>query len=300
MNRRVLGWTMLLATVAHGLAGRPAAQTASSEVVRVAALVRDGGRAVPNLSGADFVVTDNEVSQRVDAVSANAIPLDVTLVMDPTSATAGVADRLAKEAQQVTQLLRREDTLRILRIDGGVQEWRPTGPLSKPEAPTQTAVVSAASLHDALVAALVRPVTPARHHLVVAFTDGLDTASVTTADRVREVASRSDAVLQVITVRPQPTYRAPGNFKRPRTVDRDVLILAEAAERTGGELRGPGLFADATLASAFKRVLEDFQHSYVLRYTPQGVEHDGWHELSVSLPKYPNATVRARQGYHGS
>jgi hypothetical protein len=52
--------------------------------------------------------------------------------------------------------------------------------------------------------------------------------------------------------------------------------------------------------SAFKKALEDFQHSYVLRYSPRGVDREGWHELSVSVPKLPMATIRARHGYYAS
>ena len=102
----------------------------------------------------------------------------------------------------------------------------------------------ASSVHDALIAALVRRVAVDRRHLVVAITDGRDTMSATTADRVREVASRSEALLQIITVRPPAGVRGVA-FMRPRYNDENILLLTEAAETTGGELRGRGMFGDA-------------------------------------------------------
>ena len=84
---------------------------------------------------------------------------------------------------------------------------------------------------------------------------------------------------------------------RPRYSDEDILLLTEAAETTGGELRGPGLFGDADPVAAFKRVFDDVRQSYVLRYSPREVEAGGWHELAVTVPRMPNATVRAPKGY---
>ena len=143
-------------------------------------------------------------------------------------------------------------------------------------------------------------VAPGRRHLVVAISDCLDTISITTADRVREVAARSEARLEIVTVRPPDGYRAPLSYQRPRYTDQDTLILTEAAESTGGELRSRGLFGDPDPAAAFKRVYDEFRQSYVLHYTPRDVDSSGWHEITVTVPKAPNATIRARKGYYGS
>ena len=54
------------------------------------------------------------------------------------------------------------------------------------------------------------------------------------------------------------------------------------------------------MARTFSRVFSDFRQSYVLRYTPKGVEPKGWHEVTVEVPGVPAATIRARSGYFGS
>jgi VWFA-related protein len=293
-------WVMLGTCVAHAAGFRLAPQAPAAMAVHVPVSVHDGSRPIAGLVGAEFVLTDNAVNQEVEAITVDRFPIDVTLVIDMSGGASGLGDRLVRDVQQMAQLLRRDDGLRVLHIGATVQEIRPMSTATTTRDQRATVEAGASSVHDALIAAMVRPLAPTRRHLVVAITNGIDTMSVTTADRVREVASRADAVLQIVSVRPPTPYRSPTNFKRPRHTDRDLLILGEAAERTGGELHGPGVFADTSPVSAFKKALEDFQHSYVLRYSPRGVDREGWHELSVSVPKLPMATIRARHGYYAS
>ena len=50
------------------------------------------------------------------------------------------------------------------------------------------------------------------------------------------------------------------------------------------------------LTSTFRRVLEQFRTSYVLYFTPRGVERVGSHALEVRV-KGAKVEVRARSGY---
>ena len=50
------------------------------------------------------------------------------------------------------------------------------------------------------------------------------------------------------------------------------------------------------LTSTFRRVLEQFRTSYVLYFTPRGVERQGSHTLEVRV-KRAKVEVRARRGY---
>jgi hypothetical protein len=54
---------------------------------------------------------------------------------------------------------------------------------------------------------------------------------------------------------------------------------------------------DATdLSGTFRRVLDDFRSTYVLYYTPRGVNPGGYHSIEVRV-KHEGATVQARRGY---
>jgi hypothetical protein len=209
----------------------------------------------------------------------------------------GIAEKLEKDVQQIIKLIGPTDALRILRIDTFVEELRAMARVTP-----QSAVIpiprnyGVSSVHDALLAAMVRPVAVDRRHLVIAITDAIDTMSFTTAARVRDVAARSEALLELVVVNP-PALRGRPTYVRPRFYDFNEDILKQAAEATGGELRGRRLFGDADPVSAFKRVFDEFRQSYVLRYTPRDVPSTGWHELSVSIPAKPDYTIRARPGY---
>ena len=57
-----------------------------------------------------------------------------------------------------------------------------------------------------------------------------------------------------------------------------------------------GITPGDNLSSTFRRVLEQFRTSYVLYFTPNGVERQGNHTLDVRV-KDAKVEVRARRGY---
>ncbi len=66
---------------------------------------------------------------------------------------------------------------------------------------------------------------------------------------------------------------------------------------TGGEVHDLG-----AASNNFKRIFDDFRASYMLRFTPEGVAGNGWHDLSVTLlwSDADRYRVRARRGYWGN
>jgi VWFA-related protein len=267
------------------------------EVVQIPVSVRAGNRPVANLTAEDFVVLDSGIRQEVKAISVETIPVDVTLILDTSASTMGIAAKLERDVQQIVTMIGSSDAVRILRIDTFVEELRPLARVTRESAavaiPRNNGV---SSVHDALVAALILPVSPDRRHLVVAITDAVDTMSYTAAARVRDVAARSEALLELVVVNP-PATRGPLTYVRPRFFEFNEGLLKQAAAATGGELRGRRLFGTADPVSAFKRVFDEYRQSYVLRYTPRDVPRSGWHELTVSIPDRRDYTVRARPGY---
>jgi hypothetical protein len=56
-----------------------------------------------------------------------------------------------------------------------------------------------------------------------------------------------------------------------------VTTIEQAAARTGGGLQTQSRFMRASaIVRAFRTIFEDFRQSYVLRYSPNGVETRGW------------------------
>lgn len=70
--------------------------------------------------------------------------------------------------------------------------------------------------------------------------------------------------------------------------------IDDAVRHTGGSLHHVRTGADA-----YQRILDEYRHTYQLRYTPRGVGRAGWHDISVKITRPGSYTVRARKGYEG-
>lgn len=304
-----------------------------TDLVMVDVSVREGGHAVTGLRAEDFELTDNGVRQRIDSVEATAVPIDLTLVVDlsgnpraPWAARASVPKTTAQvqaEVGAVARMLRPGDRLRLLAIDRRIQQVFPMRPVSSlgPRSPLE--MDGPASLFDTLAAALLQPVEPARRHVVIARTKGLDTMSSIDVQALRAIAERSDALFHVVIMESAldndaalsafqcdlmgycfPTRRFWVPFQRrlvgpgpEHQLLPDGVALAEGAEATGGGLHQAAMFTEPTLTGTFRKAFEDFRSSYMLRYTLQGVPRGGWHTIDVKVRGSRSYTVRARKGY---
>ena len=147
----------------------------------------------------------------------------------------------------------------------------------------------ASSLFDAVAVSLVRETDPDYRRMAIVVTDGQDGGSFLDEPEMLDVAARSDLTVFVVALT-DGTTRVP---QRPSN-ERMLKALAEA---TGGAVTV--VQRDADLGASFVRELEDFRTSYVLRYTPTGVEGGGWHDVDVRLTRGGRFDVRARKGYFG-
>ena len=282
----------------------PAAQQpryrAVTAVVTVSVSVKRGNTAVANLKTSDFTLTDSGIPQKIEVVSIESLPIDVTLFLDTSGSTAGKLDEMRHDVQAVLQLLRSEDRFRLLTIGDTVNEVVPWVPAGTKVPVTIEPVGGISLIRDALMLALVHRPEPGRRHLVVGMTDRQDCGSVVPTGLLHEIAGRSESVLHLVD------YSGSGGGSRyrvrgcsPQALPDGEEILERAAERTGGELHRQSRFFRATsIARAFREIFNDFRQSYVLRYSPEGVPARGWHPIVVRVPSAGNATIRARQGYY--
>ena len=202
----VLTAALLLLQIGSTAQQQPAFR-ASTDVITVDVVVRDGGRPVRGLTPADFAVRDNGVAQVIERIESIAAPIDVTLLVDVSGPVNGVwmpppaADAVGEvndSARRIAAMLRPVDRLRVLAVDEYVEEVAPMQPVDGLAPLERVRSGGRAAVHDALVAALLRRVEPDRRHFVFAFTKAIDTLSAADAVTLRQVARRSDAVLHVV------------------------------------------------------------------------------------------------------
>ena len=286
-----------LSSAARGSAQPPVFKTGAL-TVSVNAAVKRGNRAIANLTAKDFRLTDNGVEQKIEAVSIESVPVDVSLFLDTSGSTAGKLDDMKRDVQGIIRMLRPGDRFRLLTIGDSVDEpvhWVPAGTAVNL---SFGAVGGISLVHDALVVALLHRPEADRRHLVVGMTDRRDCGSVVSSAQLRELASRSEAVLHLVEQSGSggdAAYRVRTCSPRGRMDGPD--IIAQAAARTGGTLHEPSYFFGSSVLRAFRTIFDEFRQSYVLRYSPAGVARGGWHAIAVQVPSMSGVTIRARQGY---
>jgi VWFA-related protein len=279
------------------------------DAVYLDVLVSRGGQAVTGLRASDFQVLDEGVPQELHMIAAGeAPPLYASLVLDTSGSVEGdllaalkVASRSFLEGlpgHGRASLITFSDTIRLM-----------AGPAPAPEllaALSRSTAGGGTALNDALFSALLLSQPVAGRSLVVAFTDGLDSASWLSASHVRAVARASDATVYVVGIDPAlGDGREASPWRRrvrhgTRSSDFDVretshaTSLRELAEETGGGLllaRSPDGLRDT-----FARILAENRTRYLLSFSPRGGGRSGWHALTVRLQGRAGE-VRARRGY---
>jgi D-tyrosyl-tRNA(Tyr) deacylase len=133
--------------------------------------------------------------------------------------------------------------------------------------------------------------------LILAFSDGRDTASWTRADQALALARSSDAVVDAVVageLLPTSAARPTGIGGLLAATTPDERFLADLAAQTGGRVRNGE--AGAGLAGAFRNALEQFRGRYEITYTATSKD-PGWHAIDVRVPGRRGASVHARRGY---
>ena len=280
----------------------------SANAVMVDVSVRDKNRKViSNLKAEDFEILDNGVAQTVDTASYGKLPIDVTVALDISySVTGTLLERLRRGVTQLMQDLGKQDRLKLMlfnmRVNRVVDLTADTRAVDL--ALKAAAAGGSTSLLDAISVALVSSSTPDRRQLVMFFTDGSDSSSVSNPAAVTTVARRSRATLSFVMPSAAGlniTQTVMGNSStvtfRPSTTTSPVRVdnfYNTLARETGGTIMPVASGTD--LSVAFRQVLNDFRSAYVLYFAAKGVEAGGYHTLDVKV-KRPDMTVQARRGY---
>lgn len=269
---------VLVAPVVAGMQQQPVFR-ARVDSVLLDVLATDRGGIVSTLTAQDFEVRDAGVVQTLTHVSNENAPLSVLLLLDTSgSLSPRELDHLRQGALEVARSLRPDDELRLLTfthlvtLHGVVDTESLTRVFDRLEPVGETA------LHDALTTGFrLSDRQDSKRPVVIAFSDGGDTASWMSATNVDEAARMSWASFFAVT--PRPT--------------KDEL-LGDLTSLTGGTVLT--LDSDfAKLPATFLQILERIRQRYLIGFSPTS-NAPGWHELDVRV-KRSGVKVAARRGY---
>lgn len=293
------GLVVAVALVCAPRLGSQAPFRARTEIVTVDVLVKSRNLPVTGLTASDFELRDNGIVQQIDAVAAEAVPVDLTLVLDVSGSTWSLVDGFKADIRQIARLLRPQDQVRLLAFAGttvqvfGFQPGDVELPLDRLDGGT-----GGTALDDALTLALAWVPEPKRRHLVAAFTDGGENASLVDRPALIAAATRAPALLHVVLPRPvSGAYSSSAGVLHLMPVTQGHNSLLAVAEATGGSLIVSE--KSSRILDGFKLVFETFRSGYVLLFTPRGVGREGWHDLTVTVTTPGTFDVHARKGYAG-
>lgn len=285
--------------IAAAVKGQQPTFRTRTDSVSVSVSVKNRNVAVAGLTVSDFRLLDDGVPQTIERVSIEGVPIDLTLFIDTSPSFIGHLNDLKDDIRTIAAVLRPDDRMRVIAFHNEIEEVVPWTAPRKDVNLDRLHIARISSVYDGLAASLLHQPGPDRRHLIVAVTDGLDYNSAVSSERVLDISGRVEGVLHLVVTRssgaPLPNAPQPAIMRGPD--GRGGQRLGDAAERTGGRMHEP-IFG-GNLVRMFTQVFDDFRTSYVLRYTPTGVQSGGWHELKVEVPSQPRATIRARRGYGG-
>lgn len=299
----------ILVAWAIGPAGQLGAQDQSPlfravvDVVTIDAFAHHDRQPLAGLAAPDFIVRDNGVEQRIEAVGTTD-SAHVIIGLDLSGSVDGdVLQQLRSGVRAVTGHLTSRDRLSLFTFADRLQVLaRAAVPdpaldhaLDRMEATGST------PLHDAVVLGSTLARTNDRPAVFVLFTDGEDTASWTTVTRALDVLRRTDVVVYPVgaglptamIMLPSTVYFQHPSWVAPTAGD-SLRMLQMLADTSGGEFLR--VRRDAHLADTFAAILAQYRQRYLLSFTPTGVGSGGWHRLEVRLRNRPGAVV-AREGY---
>jgi VWFA-related protein len=250
---------------------------AVTDAVVVDVTVRLGDRAVTDLAGSEFRVLDDGVPQAAQLAATRAVPLDLWILTDTGGEMNGLSARKAFPARirAIAGRLRAGDRLAVLTMG---HPMRTVLPLSAVPLTLDAAVPIGGSpnVFDGIADALMTRGAAGRRHVILAQCAGVDLVSVTSRERLADVAASSDAILDVAF----SGLRPPGD------------TLRDLARSTGGDA-----FNSREFENAVRKLLESLEHTYVLTYTATGVPRQGWHTITVTVTRPGTFTIGARRGY---
>jgi VWFA-related protein len=254
--------------------------------------VRHNGAPVTGLTAKDFRLTDGGIDQRFEVSLAASRPADITLLIDTSGSMAGTMDEMRAHVRAVANQLGSDDRLRLITFADDVREvfgFRPgRGPL-----PLESLQAGGwTAMYDALGLAFIHQPAADRGHLIVVFSDAIDSSSTIDLKMLSAMTRRSDAILHAFVEHPR------GDVSRRIMPSRDQPPpppIGAVADLTGGYATFMG--ADDDVPGAFRQALAEFRRRYVLTYAMPEPIRKGWHEVSVSIQREGIYEVKTRRGY---
>ena len=281
--------TAALLVLACVVSWRTYAFQTRSRAITTAVTVRDrNGALVPNLTEADFTITEDGRPQPITRFTPERTPLSVAIVLDTSQSLRGEPLQVTRTAvgRFIDTSLRPDDEVALVsfnhvvsivanwttdraRLRAGLDALNPTGSTAVWDAVFRTSpLFTARSLQRAAM---------------IVISDGADSASTRTPTQIRQELNGADFFLYWIAV----------DNKDARPATRiNPFTIAEIAGQANGY--SEVIAEPEALGAALTRVSDELNHQYTMSYEPTTPANGRLRMVRVTVPKQ-NYVVRARR-----
>ena len=274
----------LVATVRSRAAGY--VDAVEVHAVQISVIVKDrNGDFVSGLKAQDFELREDDVVQRVSAVADESSALEVVMALDISASMGPVIEQVKASARSFLGALREKDAVSVLGFNDNifVIARRETRKETRQKALDRLAPWGGTALYDVIGRGVGLLQKQAGRKGLIVFSDGEDESSRSTLDDAERELQASDVAMYAV------------GLGRGARFDTLTKVLEGLSETSGGRALIARDVGD--LPDAFREVVDDLAHSYVLSYVPKNTTRDGrWRKVTVDVPgqKY---RIRSRQGY---
>ena len=264
----------------------------SSVVVLNATITDVNGKSITGLKQTQFKVFEDGQEQKVDFFEAEKTPFAAVILVDTSGSMEGSVSMARSAAINFLDGLRVDDMAAIYNFDSRVslvQDFSNSRDVSEKVFDLKAAGMTV--LNDAIYkAALELSKRSEKRKAIIVLSDGADTKSGRSSDKVLKAAIAANATIYTIDM---SSINMGGKDKF-----QSQAALKNFAEKSGGIfVPAPGGVA---MRRAFKNVVEELGVQYTLGYQPTNQKKDGkWRAIEIRVAK-PNLTIRTRKGYHAA
>ena len=276
---------------------QPPTFTIDAPVVLVPTTVMDRrGAIVSGLTPEAFVVSQDNVPQRITSFGEQDIPVSIGIVFDTSGSMRGVLPKAKDTLRAFLDACNPEDEALLYTVSGRPEkDFGFTSDFNSLLAHMVfTDADGSTALVDTIYAALLqmRKAHNGRKALLV-ISDGMDNHSRYTARELTAAAVEADVQIYAISVYDPPRNKKPVELAEERN---GVFFLDELTRKTGGfQIMEYGSSDIIAVAARIGKAMRD---QYLIGYIPERSGDTGkWHSLKVNL-KAGGGVAYARSGFY--
>ncbi len=276
----------------------------SVDLVALNVVVTDAQqKLVSGLNAGDFDVYEDGVRQDVTFFAANAIPLDLAILLDTSASMTDKMETAQRAAIGFADTLRAGDRLTVVDIKDATNILLP---LSEDRDLARAAILATiprggTALYNGLYLTLKelikerRANDDVRRQAIAVLSDGDDTASLMGFDDVMDVAKQAAISIYTITLKSPYAVRSAANGGKSY-FSRSEFSMKALAQETGARSFFPTQIGE--LESVYASIAEELANQYALGYSSKNPKRDGaFRRVVVRVADRPGIQIRTRTGY---